>query len=185
METDLNLFIDRNDFGVLVQVVFPRESDTTPVVPRAHMSHANRPRPVLIVVGPKGVAFVAPCLSSSPTFFLSLALSWQFLDSWQRRLVRVISSPIDSKRAHERVANIHGAARQGGLTQEIVVPKVSGIIYSLLRSLNPAADVPNLRNAIFMNVGRTRVEKTNVVILYRRLILFMLPVLFSRRILIF
>lgn len=87
---------------------------------------------------PKGVVFVAPCLSPSPSFFLSLALSWQFLDSWQRRLVRVISSPIDSKRAHERVANIHGAARQEGLTQEIVVPKVSGITYSHLRSLTPS-----------------------------------------------
>lgn len=74
LETDLNLFIDRNDFGVLVQVVFPRESDTTPVGPRAHMSHANPPRPVLIVVGPKGVAFVAPCLSPSPSVFLSLSL---------------------------------------------------------------------------------------------------------------
>lgn len=40
----------------------------------AHMSRANRPRPVLIVVGPKGVVFVAPCLSFSPSLFLSLAL---------------------------------------------------------------------------------------------------------------
>jgi len=42
---------------------------------RAHMSRANQPRPVLIVVGPKGVAFVPPCLSSSLSLSLSSALS--------------------------------------------------------------------------------------------------------------
>jgi len=73
LETDEDLFIDRNDFGVLVQMMFPRTRK------RYHaggtMSRANRARPVLIVVGPKGVVFVAPCLSPSFSLSLSLLLS--------------------------------------------------------------------------------------------------------------
>lgn len=86
LETDQDLFIDRNDFGrPSPSGVFPRTRERYHAGRHhgAHMSHANRPRPVLIVVGPKGVAFVAPCLSSLslapsflPSFLLSRSLSF-------------------------------------------------------------------------------------------------------------
>lgn len=116
------------------------------------MSHASRPRPVLIAVGGRrGWPLWHPVRLPRP-FVLSFSCtpggnsSTRGNDDWYA----LYPPPIDSKRARERVANIHGAARQGGLTQEIVVPKVSGITRSLPRSPSPpAAGAPNLRNAIF------------------------------------
>lgn len=73
------------------------------------MSRTNRPRPVLIVVGPKGVAFVHPIYHS---FFLSSSLG-AIPRVVATRLLHVIFPSIDSKRAHERVGNIlRGAARR-------------------------------------------------------------------------